>query len=101
MFRSSNIGGKSIGRVIDLQEILIDPKHNVNAFELGTIFRTIKVRDSVKKRRSVAFRLLGIRTEITAGRAKQRSAKVRVFSAVDDIMVAACLLLLLRGWKHC
>ncbi len=47
MFRSSNIGGKPIGRVIDLQEILIDPKHNVNAFELGTIFRTIKVRGTL------------------------------------------------------
>jgi hypothetical protein len=60
MFRSSNIGGKVIGRVINLQEILIDLKHNVEAFELGTVFGTIKVRDSENEKRSVAFRLVGV-----------------------------------------
>lgn len=60
MLRSSYISGKPIGCIINLHEILVDPKHDVKAFELGTAFGTIKVRDSVNEERSVAFRLVGV-----------------------------------------
>jgi hypothetical protein len=60
MTGSSDIGRKPIGCVINLQELLVDRKHDGKAFELCAIFGTIKVRDSVNEKMSIAFRLVGV-----------------------------------------
>ncbi len=75
MLRSSNIGKKPIGQVINLQDILIDPKHDVKAFDLKTAFGTIKVRDSVSEKRSVAFWLVGV-NRYDLGQKKNRLANI-------------------------
>ncbi len=41
MFCSSNIGGKPIGGVINLQQILRDPKHNVEALTRSTSYEVL------------------------------------------------------------